>query len=174
MTSSPGPDGLKIRQTRDATIIRVFPHVAVRPRIPLGASVLGVCGWLAVRGWAPSLRLPLAVTLVLGLAIAASWWFVQVRRSQEVLEVYVGKRQLQLVWSRAGHAVRREQVDLLTLEDARMVGPAVELLREDAAPLTLPMGRHSDEARGWMVEHLRGAGLGAQRRFGHLAPSAGS
>jgi hypothetical protein len=100
----------------------------------------------------------------------AAWGVRSVRRGAEVLEVYVGKRVLHLVWSRNGAVVREEEILLLQLEDAQPAAAGVTLLVEARAPLLLPMAKHSDEARGWMVEHLRGAGLGARRRFGHLPP----
>ncbi len=113
-----------------------------------------------------------AVLLVV-LGVLAARTLASVRRGQQVLEVYVGKRFLELVYSRGGETVARETVELMGLEDAEVEAGAVRLLLEDHPALRLPMARHSDEARGWMVEHLRGAGLGARRRFGHL-PAAGS
>jgi hypothetical protein len=105
-------------------------------------------------------------------ALARHTW-AAVRRGQQVLEVYVGKRFLELVYSRGGETVARQTVELVRLEDAQKDASSVQLLLEDGVPVPVPMARHSDEARGWMVEHLRGAGIGARRRFGHL-PTGGS
>jgi hypothetical protein len=169
--SSPGPDGLRIRQTRDATVIRVFPNAPMPSGWGLLGSVLLVVGWFALRGaLPPGLQGVSVAVLAVLLGGVAAWGVRSVRRGAEVLEVYVGKRVLHLVWSRNGAVVREEEILLLQLEDAQPAAAGVTLLVEARAPLLLPMAKHSDEARGWMVEHLRGAGLGARRRFGHLPP----
>jgi len=169
--ASPGPDGLRIRQTRDATVIRVFPYAPRRPWPELLASLGGIVAWAALRMALPAspwIALGLAAALLLLLGGLGARAFVATGRGREVLEVYVGKRHLQLVYSVGGEEVRRQSLELVRLEDA-VVGPGgITLLVEGGDPIELPMQRHSEEARGWMVEHLRGAGLGARRRYGHL------
>ncbi len=169
--ASPGPDGLRIRQTRDATVIRVFPYAPSRPWPELVGSVGALVLWGGLRVALPDLlwvRGGLGLGALLLLVTLGARALRGLRRGQEVLEVYVGKRHLELVFSRDGEALRRETLELVRLEDAESGDGEVTLLVEGGEPIQLPMQRHSDEARGWMVEHMRGAGLGARRRFGHL------
>jgi len=135
-----------------------------------------VGGWLILRAWiaglgsAYALWLASVAGLVLCVVLGGLGWraLETVRRRQEVLEVYVGKRSLELVYSRSGAVLRRDTLELVRLEDAEPRRGGVVLHLDDGAIRWLPMGMHSEEAVGWMVEHLRGAGLGARRRFGHL------
>jgi len=112
--------------------------------------------------------------MLVALAVLAARAYRAMRLGQEVLEVYVGKRFLELVSSRGGEEVRRMSLELVRLEDAVAEPDAVRLLVEEGDPVEVPMALHSDEARGWMVEHLRGAGLGARRRYGHLPLAGGA
>lgn len=159
-------------------MIRVFPHAPARPWPEAVASIGVVLVWAGLRsawaggGWMiPAL---LHGGLVVGLAVLAARAYRAMRLGQEVLEVYVGKRFLELVSSRGGEEVRRTSLELVRLEDAVAERRAVRLLVEGGEPVAVPMALHSDEARGWMVEHLRGAGLGARRRYGHLPLAAGT
>ncbi len=159
-------------------MIRVFPHAPSRPWPEALASVGLVLVWAGLRSaWASggeSLLVPalLHAGLLLGLAVLGARAYRAMRLGQEVLEVYVGKRFLELVTSRGGEEVHRSSLELVRLEDAVAEPRSVRLLVEEGDPIRVPMALHSDEARGWMVEHLRGAGLGARRRYGHL-PLAG-
>lgn len=162
-------------------MVRVFPFAPAPPWPALLATVGAVLVWGGLRsGWAtagspggPLVPWLLHAVLLGVLGVLALRTWTSVRRGQQVLEVYVGKRFLELVYSRGGETVATETVELVRLEDAERGASSVRLLLEGEPAKQLPMARHSDEARGWMVEHLRGAGLGARRRFGHL-PDGGS
>ncbi len=168
--ASPRPDGLRLRQRRDALVIEVLPHRS-RARRAWAVGWLGVAA-LGLLAAGPGGRPALFAAGALWVACGLWWWWAH-RRGRQRLLVYVGRRALELVWSLDGQEVSRERVALRGVRGVRLEGLGVRVDGDE--PLWLPMEAHTEEARAWMVEHLRGAGMGAVRRQGPASsgPSSG-
>jgi len=158
------PDGLRLRQTPDARVIVVHPY---RPHpsasLTIAAGVSLALAFLAARWLVGSTSWWLVAALLTAWAATAGAWVRGMLRAQEVLELYVGDHELELVWSRAGAELRRRRLPLTSIRDTV---PSVGQVRIDDADggWWLPMEAHSAEAVDWMVEHLREAGRAARKR----------
>jgi len=158
------PDGLRLRQTPDARVILVHPY---RPHpsasLAIGAGVGLALVFLGLRWAVGDVAWWLVALLVGGWGGTGALWVRGMLRAQQVLELYVGAYELELVWSRHGQELRRER---RPLADVLGTAPSVGQVRvQDATgDWWLPMEAHSAEAVDWMVEHLREAGRSARKR----------
>lgn len=160
------PIGLGLRQTPDARVVQLTPYRA-RPdaRTVMATSAALALAWGVARATTegPVASAASALFLLALGALIAAWWRGR-RRAARCLEVYVGRRDVELVESLDGRELSRARHALAPIVDTERGPEGVVAVRDDGSRWHLPMGGSCDEARAWMVEHLRESARDARKR----------